>query len=322
MENEKDNTASTQESQQKRRLNMVLDSFTMFATPRVRTSKKTLRLYWGVTNGFPNVNVEVDEEAEPTLENGFLRVSSRLNSTNFYGYLILLEKALTQESGWKQGIECYHTYKDGVRHDNPIHVNDLIVGVDNQGLVYTTILQNGRTTVKFVFGPTEWHNYKKEDGSSWSQKDINHLCVKATVDGLRSVMGALTAIDAYDNQLTKASMPSPSTKAEGAQQGFNKPQNPGNNQGGGNSNYNRNNYRSGGGGGYNKGGYNKGSYNNNNRGGYNKSNYNKGNYNNNNNQGGNRNFDKGFRDNNSQGSQGSNQSTNTQNQESFDDIEF
>lgn len=97
----------------KRRLNITLSSFTMFATPRTRKDRKQIRLTYGCTNGYPNVNIETDEEGEPTLENGFLRLSSRLNGVNFFAFLNLIESALQESPGWSRGIECYHTYKDG-----------------------------------------------------------------------------------------------------------------------------------------------------------------------------------------------------------------
>lgn len=326
----------------KRRLNVTLSSFTMFSTPRTRKDKKQLRLTWECTNGYPNVNVEADEEGEATKENGYLRLSARLNGTNFYGYLRLLEMALTKEPGWKRAVNCYHTYKDGVQHPEPVHVNDLVVGVDNQGLVYTTILQAGRTSSKYVFGPTDFHNWIKEDGSPWSQKEINQLCVQGTIDGLRSAMGAAIAFDAMDYQNQRSGLPSPSVKPSN---GFSKPDGDGNSGGNGNNNYNRN-YSNNNNNGYQKrqwqgnnnggqGGYNKKPWqgNNNNSGGYNRNNYNNGgNRGYGNNQGG---FQKGYGNNNGNGgqngkwdnnrNQGSGQTQQNQQrktEDEFDDIEF
>lgn len=196
----------------KRRLNITLDSFTLFATPRVRTNKKQLRLVFGCSNGYPNVNMDTDEDGEPTLENGFLRLSSRLNGTNFYVFLNAIERAVTQPPGWKYGIECYHTYKNGIQHETKQHVNDLVVGVDNQGLVYVTILEPARTSVKFVFGPTEWHNFKDTDGTSVTQKEANEICAIECARGLRSAMGAVISNDSMDYQNTRAGIPSPSIK--------------------------------------------------------------------------------------------------------------
>lgn len=84
----------------KRKLNITLSSFTMFATPRTRKDRKQLRLTFGCTNGYPNVNIETDEEGEPSIENGFLRLSSRLNGTNFHAFLSFIETALKETAGW------------------------------------------------------------------------------------------------------------------------------------------------------------------------------------------------------------------------------
>lgn len=287
----------------KRRLNITLSSFTMFATPRTRKDRKQIRLTYGCTNGYPNVNIETDEDGEPTLENGFLRLSSRLNSPNFFAFLNLIEKALEESPGWSRGIECYHTYKDGEVLEVPQKINDLKVGVDNQGLVYLTILQPGRTSAKFTFGPTEWHNYKDQDGNALSQKEQNHICAKAAVDGLRVAMGSAIALDSLDILVGNAGLPSPSKKPEAntQQSGFQKTsynggqnnqggfqKKPWNNNGGQQGGYNNNNgYQkkpwnnnggggNGGGSGYNQGGYQKKPWNNN---GGQQSNYQKPSYN-------------------------------------------
>ncbi len=219
---------TTPVAEQKRKLKMTLESFTMVTPPRTRQGRKVLRLTFGCTNGFPNVNMDTDEEGEPTIENGFLRLSSRLNAANFGAFCTLITMALEQSPGWKRGIECFHTWKDGRQHETPQHVNDLVVGVDNQGLVYITILQAGRTSSKYVFGPTEWHNYKDENGNSLSQKEQNHIIAREYATSLRQAMNAAIAQDCMDNQSAKAGLPSPSLKPEG---GFN--------QGG--NNFNRNN---------------------------------------------------------------------------------
>lgn len=199
----------------KRRLNITLSSFTMFATPRTRKDRKQLRLTFGCSNGYPNVNAETDEEGEATLENGFLRLSSRLNGTNFLAFCSLIDQALKEEPGWSRGIECYHTYKDGKQYEEPQKINDLKVGVDNQGLIYVTILQPSRTSCKFVFGPTEWHNYRDQNGEALSQKEQNHICAKATADGLRVAMSTAIAMDCLDTQVSNAGLPTPSKKPEG-----------------------------------------------------------------------------------------------------------
>ncbi len=190
----------------KRNLNISFSSYTMFATPRVRTGKKNLRLMFGCTNGYPNINMETDEEGEPAKENSYLKLSARMNGTNFNAAMGMIKTAVTKEPGWKQKIECFHSWKNGVYSETPVHVCDFVVGVDNQGLVYITILQSGRTSSKFVFGPTEWHNYKDGEGNNLSQKEINHICAIETANGLVPAMATAMALDAVDFQNTRTGM--------------------------------------------------------------------------------------------------------------------
>lgn len=326
-----DNNQPTTEA--KRKLNITLSSYTLFATPRTRKDRKQLRITFGCSNGYPNVNMETDEDGEPTLQNGFLRLSSRLNGINWNAFLNLIKQAVTEEPGWKRGVECFHTFKDGVQHEEKQKINDLTVGVDNQGLVFITIIQPGRTGSKFVFGPSDWHNYRDGEGNNLSQKEINHMCAIAAADGLREAMGAAIAIDSMDLQTANAGLPSPSKKPEDGQGGGNNYQRNfsnngqgGNNQGGyqkkpwqGNNGNNQNGgYQKkpwqGNNGGNNGGGYQKKPWQGNNGGGGN--NYQRNNYNN---QGGG--YQKKWDNNQNQG--GNNQQQSAPKDEGFDDeIEF
>ncbi len=179
--------------------NITLSQFSMYA-PSVKNPDKQLRLNIGISaTGFPFMNVDADENIqERTKENNFGKLTARLGGTVFYTLLNMLKFAKTKEAGWKMGLQNFHNYVNGQKVDKPQHTNDVLVGVDNDGCVWMTIVENGRESVRFFFGPSDWHNWKKGDGEMASRKEMNHWSLEGYVSGVTAAMSAIMGLHAVN----------------------------------------------------------------------------------------------------------------------------
>ena len=179
--------------------NITLSQFSMYA-PSVKNPDKQLRLNIGVSaTGFPFMNVDADENIqERTKENNFGKLTARLGGTVFYTMLQMLKMAKTKEPGWKMGLQNFHNYINGQKVDKPQHVNDVLIGTDNDGCVWMTIVENGRESVRFFFGPSDWHNWKKGDGEVATRKEMNHWSVEGYVNGVTAAMSAIMGLHAVN----------------------------------------------------------------------------------------------------------------------------
>ena len=179
--------------------NITLSQFSMYA-PSVKNPDKQLRLNIGVSaTGFPFMNVDADENIqERTKENNFGKLTARLGGTVFYTMLQMLKLAKTKEPGWKMGLQNFHNYINGQKVDKPQHVNDVLIGTDNDGCVWMTIVENGRESVRFFFGPSDWHNWKKGDGEVATRKEMNHWSVEGYVNGVTAAMSAIMGLHAVN----------------------------------------------------------------------------------------------------------------------------
>lgn len=179
--------------------NITLSQFSMYA-PSVKNPDKQLRLNIGVSaTGFPFMNVDADENIqERTKENNFGKLTARLGGTVFYTMLQMLKLAKTKEPGWKMGLQNFHNYINGQKVDKPQHVNDVLIGTDNDGCVWMTIVENGRESVRFFFGPSDWHNWKKGDGEMATRKEMNHWSVEGYVNGVTAAMSAIMGLHAVN----------------------------------------------------------------------------------------------------------------------------
>ena len=238
--------------------NITLNQFTLYAAS-TKNPDKMLRLTVGVSGtGFPFMSVDADENIqEKTKENNFGKLTARLGGTVFFTLLNMLKYAKTKESGWKMGLQNFHTYINGKHLDKPQHSNDVLVGVDNDSCVWMTIVENGRESVRFFFGPTEWHNWKKADGEMASRKEMNHWSLDGYVSGVSLAMSSIMGHHAVVGTGEEKSNTGGNNNGGGGGQGGwqKKPwQNGGGNGGGGN--WNKGGGQSGGG--WNKGGNNFG----------------------------------------------------------------
>ena len=215
--------------------NITLNQFTLYA-PSTKNPDKMLRLTVGVSGtGFPFMSVDADENIqEKTKENNFGKLTARLGGTVFFTLLNMLKFAKTKESGWKMGLQNFHTYINGKHLDKPQHSNDILVGVDNDSCVWMTIVENGRESVRFFFGPTEWHNWKKADGEMASRKEMNHWSLDGYVSGVSLAMSSIMGHHAVVGTGEEKSNTGGNNNAGGGQGGWQKKpwQNGGGNGGG------------------------------------------------------------------------------------------
>lgn len=172
--------------------NITLSQFTLY-TPSPRNPEKNLRLNVGISGtGYPFMNTDADESfPELTKENNFGKLNARLGGSVFFTLLNILKMAKEQEPNWKIGLQNYHSWVNGKRLDKVQHVNDVMVGVDGEGCVWMTIVENGRESVRFFFGPSDYHSWKKSDGQIASRKEMNHWSVDGYVFGVGMAMSAI-----------------------------------------------------------------------------------------------------------------------------------
>ena len=61
-----------------------------------------------------------------------------------------------------------------------------------------TIVENGRESVRFFFGPSDWHNWKKGDGEMATRKEMNHWSLEGYVAGVTAAMSSIIGLHAVN----------------------------------------------------------------------------------------------------------------------------
>ena len=130
-------------------------------------------LSWNVFDGNPRLVVTTGEEA--TEANGYGKITAALSPLTAGLVFELLEDALKAAPGWKDKLSNRSTYVDNKKFDTPQHVNDVIVGKDNEEKIWISVFQEGRPTVRFYFMPNAWHSLIKADGSIPAPGELSAL---------------------------------------------------------------------------------------------------------------------------------------------------
>lgn len=206
----------------------------VLSTPCPTAKGKYSQMKWDIYMNAPRIIVRTNDPSDSTPEKGYGNITAALDAPTFYAFLAMLEQAFKSSGEWKAKIENYnHDFVNGKRSQEIVHISDLWVGKDKDGVVFCSVIskKDERPVIKFAFGPsdTRYHKIFHADGQPYSKGELSVLYAKSYHRLLGEVMSNLLVTE------------------------YKEPPKPNFGNKGGN------------GGGYNRGG--NGSYNNNNRSG-------------------------------------------------------
>ena len=237
---------------------------TVFDNPKLslrapNSKGKMASLQWGLNLNNPRITVYTNDP-DDTVDNG--RISGNMDAPTFYALLTLLSRAIKSEGYYSDKIENknHPRGENGARSENSVVVSSTIVERDNDGVISLSLVAHSRPIVKFVFGPSEYHNFVHKNGTPWSRAELSQVYAEAYLTMLTTVMAS--AMNSNYVEPVKRERPAGGGGFQRNGGGGNR----GNWNGGNKGNYNRGGNGGGnGGGGYNRGGNGGGGWNNRNQ---------------------------------------------------------
>ncbi len=85
-------------------------------------------------------------------------------------------------------IDNLNNYKGGQKFDEPQHINRTLVGRDDDGRIWIKLLEEGRPSPTFYFGPPKYHNLIRMDKTPVPAGEASQLYAQAVVKMLTEVM--------------------------------------------------------------------------------------------------------------------------------------
>lgn len=150
---------------------------------------KKAGLLWQLINNNPRIVVYTND---PDDQVDYGKITAALDSPTFFAFLRLIEQAITAEKGYKEKIDnLNYTWGGGKRSDTPTVVSSLLVGKDDDGVIWIAVSAPRRPQIKFPFMNPEFHNFIHRDGTPYEKAEVSALMAAAYVDFLRPMLANL-----------------------------------------------------------------------------------------------------------------------------------
>lgn len=180
---------------------------------------KMASLSWRMLNNNPRITVYTNDP-DDTVDYG--KISSHLDLPTFYMFLELVQQAIDTPLGekyWNKLENKKYTFPGGKRSEHPEVTDSLVVGKDEDGLIWICVDAPRRPKIKFPFMQPDFHALVHRDGSPFTQAEASKIAAQAWVKMLSHIAVAVN-VQQYKH-------PEPKDSGAGGNRG-------GGNRGGGN----------------------------------------------------------------------------------------
>jgi len=143
---------------------------------------KLASLVWSIRQGYPRMTIYLDNSESGGKLDYSKVIIAPLDSITLETYLGLLEKVIGSDNNTEYKINCYN-----IRWDNGVKTNDiylqasLVVGKDEEGVIYIGSTVEGKPFVKFPLTVnTRWHRIIGKNGAELTDKaELSKLHAKS-----------------------------------------------------------------------------------------------------------------------------------------------
>ena len=158
----------------------------------IRFSQLTLNepdggsLHWGVRMGFPRITVipERIEEGDNYIEK---IITAPFNVPTLHLLLEYMEEIVNGEKGQYKSIECRNVkYVNGERTSETFVQSTVIVGKDKDGIIFITLVSEGKKKVKFSILPdSRWYRIYHNNTEVTDKAEISRVFGRAYIKAVR-----------------------------------------------------------------------------------------------------------------------------------------
>lgn len=138
---------------------------------------KMSTLKWGLYKNNPRLTVYTNDP-DDTVDNG--RIQAPLDAKTFYGFLVLLSRAIKSTVPFKAKIDNMNfTFFGGKRSENPTVISSLWVGRDEDGCIWISITAPKHPSIKFTFDHPDFHFIYHANGDQYTKAEYSQVYAEA-----------------------------------------------------------------------------------------------------------------------------------------------
>lgn len=158
----------------------------------IRFSQLTLNepdggsLHWGVRMGFPRITV-IPERIQDGDNYNEKIITAPFNVPTLHLLLEYMEEVVNGEKGQYKSIECRNVkYVNGERTSETFVQSTVIVGKDKDGIIFITLVSEGKKRVKFSILPdSRWYRIYHNNTEVTDKAEISRVFGRAYIKAVR-----------------------------------------------------------------------------------------------------------------------------------------
>lgn len=125
-------------------------------TPTPGVEGQRSRLSFGTRDGNPRITVFTNDPRD-TINKGILIAA--MNPETFKAFCLLFKQVCESQGEIKHYVECYGSrWENNVKVENRVLTSTIWFGKDSDGIIWISIVADGRPKIRFNFKMSDWHN--------------------------------------------------------------------------------------------------------------------------------------------------------------------
>lgn len=113
-------------------------------------------------------------------------MSANMDPYSFMSFLQMLQSLVSAPAETKYKIENL-TLKGEGKDRTIAHASDLMLGKDANGVIWISVLMDGRPKFKFEIGDYKYHKFMHGDGKEMSKAEVSQMAAKGMVTLLSNI---------------------------------------------------------------------------------------------------------------------------------------
>lgn len=174
------------------RKKIALDNrkLSLFA-PCPSAAGKVSSLSWRLVSNNPRICVYTNDPADMTEKNGNGLIAAALDAPVFFMLMKMIGKVIDAAPGHREKIENKNfIFPGGKRSEKPVVVSEIIVGKDEEGVVFLSVVayDKSRPRIKFDLLPNEFHALYHKSGEQFTKAEASALYAQGYLKCLEGLM--------------------------------------------------------------------------------------------------------------------------------------
>jgi len=163
---------------------LSFDRYTLYSNVSNSNGRKA-RLVFSIREGMPRITVFTNDASDIDPKQ---MISVPVDPVTLISLFDFISKAAISKEESRTQIQCFIPVKDndGKMIDKSM-IGQIVAGKDSSGIVFISVIAEGRPKIKFEFNSGNYNVFKKADGSAMSESEASSMVALSTMKCLSHI---------------------------------------------------------------------------------------------------------------------------------------